>query len=95
MIFRLLLALVVYYARCGTSVPLDDSLDFRHHDHDSMNKYLQEIHSRCPNITRLYSLGVSVENRNLTVIEISRNPGKEEKLKPNFKYVANMHGNEV
>jgi len=61
-----------------------------------MLKYMNDIHKKCPNITRLYDLdNKTVQGRRLTVMEITENPGKYVPLKPNFKYIGNMHGNEV
>jgi len=70
-------------------------LDIRHHNYEAMIAYMNKIHRLCPDITRIYSVGTSVQGRNLSVIEITRSPGQQKRLKPNFKYVGNMHGNEV
>ena len=70
-------------------------LDIRHHNYDDMVDYMHEINRKCPDITRLYSIGKSTENRDLLVMEITDNPGRHELLEPEFKYVGNMHGNEV
>ncbi len=48
---------------------------------------------RCSAISRLFSIGKSVEGRDLWALEISTRPGLEQ-AKPSFKYVANMHGDE-
>lgn len=75
--------------------PLVEAIDFQHHNYKEMQDYLIRIHRKCPNITRIYHIGKSIEKRSLTVMEISENPGVYIPLKPNFKYVGNMHGNEV
>jgi carboxypeptidase D len=41
----------------------------------------------------MFSVGKSKKGSELWALEISSSPGKEE-AKPNFKYVANMHGDE-
>ena len=69
--------------------------EFVHHNYLEMEKVLKELSSKYPHITRLYSAGQSVEKRELYVLEITDNPGLHEYGEPEFKYVANMHGNEV
>ncbi|XP_066520014.1 carboxypeptidase D isoform X2 [Hoplias malabaricus] len=69
--------------------------EFRHHHNSDMELFLQKFNTNYPSITRLYSIGKSVKNLELWVMEISDNPGKHEQGEPEFKYIGNMHGNEV
>ncbi|CAH1802479.1 unnamed protein product [Owenia fusiformis] len=68
---------------------------FKHHNHQEMTEFMQIIANKYPGITRLYSVGRSVKNRDLWTLEISDNPGRHEPGEPEFKYIGNMHGNEV
>lgn len=74
---------------------LVDSILNKYHNNEELHQYLFELSQKYPEITKLYSIGESVEGRKLWALEISENPGKHELLKPEFKYVANMHGNEI
>ncbi|XP_076831943.1 carboxypeptidase D [Brachyhypopomus gauderio] len=69
--------------------------EFRHHHYSDMELFLQKFNMLYPSITRLYSIGKSVQDHLLWVMEISDNPGEHEPGEPEFKYVGNMHGNEV
>lgn len=53
-------------------------VDFRHHHFSDMEIFLRRYANEYPNITRLYSVGKSVELRELYVMEISDNPGIHE-----------------
>ncbi|EDX00791.1 carboxypeptidase D isoform X1 [Drosophila yakuba] len=68
---------------------------FEHHNFTAMESYLREISTSYPSLTRLYSIGKSVQGRDLWVLEIFATPGSHVPGVPEFKYVANMHGNEV
>lgn len=48
-----------------------------------------------PNLTALYSIGKSVQNRDLWVIVVSSSPYEHMIGKPDVKYIANIHGNEA
>lgn len=69
--------------------------DFRHHYYNDMELFLKKFSSEYSSITRLYYIGKSVQGRLLWVMEISNNPGVHELGEPEFKYIGNMHGNEV
>ena len=65
-----------------------------YHDYNELTDFLQNIAASYPSITNLESIGLSVQGRELWVMQISDNPGLNE-IEPEFKYVANMHGDET
>ena len=65
-----------------------------YHNYNELTEFLQNIASNHPAITNLFSTGQSVQGRELWVLEISDNPGINE-IEPEFKYIANMHGDET
>ena len=69
--------------------------NFSHHSNQQLEKFLHFYATKYSKITRLYSIGKSVKSINLWVLEISDNPGIHELGEPEFKYIGNMHGNEV
>lgn len=54
---------------------------------------MDEYVHRCAPIARKFSIGRSAAGRELWALEISNAPGTAE-AEPNFKFVANMHGDE-
>lgn len=70
--------------------------EWKHHNNQELEQVLKEVAERCHDVARLYALNKpSVRNVPLWTLELSDNPGQHELLEPEFKYVANMHGNEV
>jgi len=61
---------------------------------EETEKSLKSIAQKYPDITKLYSIGKSVKNRDLWVMKLSRN-AKVDDNRPEFKYIANMHGDEI
>ncbi|XP_026499573.1 carboxypeptidase M-like isoform X4 [Vanessa tameamea] len=70
-------------------------LEFKYHDHEEMTRYLRAISARYPALTALYSIGKSVQGRDLWVMVVSASPYEHMIGKPDVKYVANIHGNEA
>lgn len=60
-----------------------------------MTSILNDIHRSYPHLTSLYSIGKSVQGRELWVMLISKDVNSDVLMKPNVKYVGNMHGNEA
>lgn len=65
-----------------------------YHTYETLTLELQQLASANPAITRLYSLGKSVQGRELWIMKITRNPDVEEN-EPEVRYIAAMHGDEV
>lgn len=73
--------------------------EFKHHNYEETYKILRDVNRRCPKITQLYNLtgppDQTTEGRKLSAIIFSDHPGVHEQGEPEFKYIGNMHGNEV
>ena len=52
--------------------------EFKHHNYIEMEAFLKKVADEHPAITNLYSIGQSVQGRELYVLEISDNPGRHE-----------------
>ena len=88
--FCILLATIQLHFNVAADLP------FKYYDFDDMYNTVKNIlYQKCSHITRIYTIGKSVQGRDLFVVEFSRTPGKRDLLVPEFKYVGNMHGNEV
>lgn len=61
---------------------------------EEIEKELKAITNQYPEISKMFSIGKSVKNRNLWVIKLSRDVGTNDD-RPEFKYIANMHGDEI
>ena len=52
--------------------------EFKHHSYDALTSFLQDVEGKCSSIMRLYSVGKSVQQRELWVMEVTDNPGQHE-----------------
>ncbi|XP_078099097.1 carboxypeptidase M [Sander vitreus] len=71
------------------------TLEFRYHNNREIEQYLLQVNASDPAITHLYSIGQSVRGQQLWVLALGLSPRRHTVGIPEFKYVANMHGNEV
>ncbi|XP_018611498.1 carboxypeptidase M [Scleropages formosus] len=79
----------------GSLVSWGSSLEFRYYNTVELEDYLKAVNRNYSSITHLYSIGKSVEGRDLWVLILGKYPTKHKIGIPEFKYVGNMHGNEV
>jgi Zinc carboxypeptidase len=66
----------------------------RFYDHAGLGSILARIHDAFPKLTKLYSVGKSVEGRDLWCLELTSDKG-DAKRKPGMYIDGNIHGNEV
>ena len=72
------------------------SSDMIHYEkYDELTRILKCYHKKYPEITKIGSVGKSVQGRELWYMQITDKPGEVEDGEPMFKYVGNMHGDEV
>ena len=84
-------------------IPIDTS---HYHNYTTLHNLFQRLSKENPSLAKLYSIGQSVQGRELYVLRISsdldqikeKSDSKDDlsfalNSKPMFKYVANMHGN--
>ncbi|XP_072530226.1 carboxypeptidase M isoform X1 [Salminus brasiliensis] len=80
---------------CLWITPSSFGLEFRYHNSVQVGQYLTEVSKNYSDFTHLHSIGQSVEGRELWVLILGQNPRQHRTGIPEFKYVGNMHGNEV
>lgn len=68
---------------------------FQYHKDDTIGGWMKDMAMKCPQISRVYHIGMSSQIRRLWVMELSDNPGKHEPGEPEVMYSAGIHGNEV
>lgn len=86
-LFSVTLFLLLCLAKQSTS------LDYVYHNYEQLTTILKDYAAKYPSKTYLYSIGKSVQNRELWVLAISSTrPETHVLLRPEVKLVANMHG---
>lgn len=74
----------------------EDFLSPSHYsNYEELTDLFRDLNSTYPHLARLHTIGKSVQNRDLWVLEISENVHQRSLGEPMFKYVANMHGDET
>lgn len=82
--------------RVGPRTRRSAAIDTKYyHSYDDLTHLLRLYSNEHPSITNLSSIGQSVQGKELWVMQITDKPGVVENEEPMFKYVGNMHGNEV
>ena len=84
-----------FLGQSASTVPPLQPIHFVHHGNEEMYNVMTSYARHYSHITQLYSIGQSEEGRELMVLIISDNPSEHEPGEPEFKYIGNMHGNEV
>lgn len=90
----LLITLSIFYVKAGlfgawkeaATEHEDDAKWSVYHNQKSLENVLVDIHKKCLKNTRIYSIGKSVEGRELAVMEFSTEPGFH-KTRKNIKKV--------
>merc|ERR1740131_26421 len=83
-------------AKSKTSRCTADGIDMcSYESHNQLIEKFKNLEKKYPNLAQVGSIGKSVKGKPLIYIKLSNNVQKRSRLEPMFKYVGNMHGNEV
>lgn len=100
--FNLLFTVIlVAITQCASLAIRNDITDERFLDnphyanYEELTDLLRNMSEKYLTLAKVHTIGSSVEGRQLWAIEISANVENRTLLKPMFKYVANMHGDET
>lgn len=74
---------------------IDKFQNWKHHNYAEMSWFLNYYNTSCFNMSYLYSIGTSVQNRELWVMAFGENPDKHIPGVPEVKLIGNIHGNEI
>eukprot|EP00002_Diphylleia_rotans_P037092 TRINITY_DN8254_c0_g1_i1.p1 TRINITY_DN8254_c0_g1~~TRINITY_DN8254_c0_g1_i1.p1 ORF type:complete len:470 (-),score=84.12 TRINITY_DN8254_c0_g1_i1:190-1599(-) len=66
----------------------------RYHDYNELTNLIRNVSATYPSVCKSFTIGKSVENRELWGMKISDNVESNE-AEPEFLYVGNMHGDET
>lgn len=74
----------------------EDFLDERYYNISEIAHLLNKIEKQYPTLAQVHEVGVSSLGQSILALEITSNIGSTRRiLKPMFKYIANMHGDET
>ncbi|CAF4188623.1 unnamed protein product, partial [Rotaria sp. Silwood2] len=74
----------------------NDAIEYRYHNYSEMTSILQDLASRYSTKASLVEIGKSQKGRSLWAMALSAYaPNQHILLRPEVKYIGNMHGNEV
>lgn len=87
--------LILAIAAAGVLIDARFSVPYVYHDYRGMSDLLVNLTNYRPDLVTLYSVGKSLEGRDLWVTMVTSQATEDQLLKPNIRYIGNMHGNEV
>ena len=72
-----------------------NAYEYKFHNHSEITVLFQDYAQNFPNKAHLYSIGKTWNNNDIWVLAISdNNPDKHISLRPEVKFISNVHGNE-
>lgn len=81
--------------QCHSEKQIEDLLLEEYHDFNSLKKLLETFQRSFSNISKLFSIGKSAENRDLLVFQITDEINQVEPGEPSVKLIANTHEDEA